>query len=125
MGNEKLFGQANDGTQYSVDSPAVAAYKAKYQDVNDDAAIASVVGMHDAIIEGSDIANAEEVADVIALIKENIPADTTDIPCETDGDQSTGVLGSPEPVAGSDEFDADQPAEPVSEDEAPKEEPAE
>jgi hypothetical protein len=65
-------GETNTGVIYTADSPEVIKYKEIYPDVNDDAAIGSVIGMHQAIVEGSEIAGAEEVAEVIEMIKAKI-----------------------------------------------------
>lgn len=44
---EPIFGEAKDGTRFDETSPEVVAYREEYPDVTLEAAIGSVVAMHD------------------------------------------------------------------------------
>lgn len=69
----KPFGLANDETQYSEESEAVIKYKELFPDVETDAAISSVISIHNRIIAGEEPAGeAEEVVEIIkAKLLEN------------------------------------------------------
>ncbi len=69
-------GEANDGTLFNIDSPEVVKYKELYPDVNDDAAIGSVVAIYQAIKEGSEVANAVDLSEIIAMINDKLEENT-------------------------------------------------
>ena len=53
MSNETAFGVAIDGTRFDATSPEVIAYREQYPDVELDAAIGSVVAMHNNAMEAT------------------------------------------------------------------------
>lgn len=67
-----ISGEAVDGTKYTVDSPEVIAYKEIFPDVNDDAAIGSIISIHNTIFHGDDPAGAETIASIVKMIREKI-----------------------------------------------------
>lgn len=103
---EKQPGLALDGTQYSAESPEVVKFRELFPDVTEEAAIGSVVEIHDNIVESKEIAgDAKEVEE---MIRQKLLADSEEIDSEnaeekpeTDGlDTSEGVK---EPGETSDE----------------------
>jgi len=72
---EGEFGLAEDGTQYSAESPAVIKYKEIFPDVTEVAAIGSIVGIHNILAKGAGMEPAEgsvNIDEVINLVKENL-----------------------------------------------------
>lgn len=68
---KKISGLAKDGTEYTADSAEVKKFKEIFADVTDEAAIGSVVNMHNAIAEGEDPAG-EAADEVEKMIREKI-----------------------------------------------------
>jgi len=86
---EQPFGLANDGTQYSAESPEVVKYLEMFPDVELDAAIGSVVTIHNNVIAGAEVAgDVKEITDMISAKlladSEEVPADENEEP-ENDG----------------------------------------
>jgi len=87
--NDKPFGLANDDTQYSAESPEVVKYLEMFPDVELDAAIGSVVTIHNNVIAGAEVAgDVKEITDMISAKlladSEEVPADENEEP-ENDG----------------------------------------
>lgn len=71
---EALHGEAEDGTIYTAESPAVIAFKKRFNDSGDsmEVIIGSVVMMHNRIANGETPAG-ENIESIIALIQGNLP----------------------------------------------------
>lgn len=78
-----IRGEASDGTEYTADSEAVKAFQALFPDVALDMAIGSVISMHEAILAGQEIANSDQVVDVIDIINRGLPKTEEQIADET------------------------------------------
>lgn len=78
----KADGLAEDGTQYSEESAEVAKFMELFPEVELDAAIGSVVVIHNNIIAGNDIAGADSVKEVIDMISEKLLANSEEAPAE-------------------------------------------
>lgn len=81
MSNE-LKGTANDGAEYTLESPAVIQYKAEFPDVTDEAAIGSIVQLHNNLSKNEDISKENFVAasmTIIELVQENISDEKTEM----------------------------------------------
>jgi hypothetical protein len=71
--NDVAKGEAMDGTEYSVESPEVVAFKNIYPDVTDEAAIGSILNIHNTLAEGGTPAG-EGIDEIITMINDKINA---------------------------------------------------
>ena len=74
---ERPAGLADDDTQYSAESPEVVRYRELFPDVTEEAAIGSVVSIHNRVIAGENPAG--DAGDEIAgMIKEKLESQSKD-----------------------------------------------
>lgn len=109
----RLEGIAGDGTKYYSDSPEVLAYKEAFPEVATDAAIGSVIAIHDNIVNGKEpAAEGEEAMKIVDLVKANIEAgiagkvdtgeETTGEEVAAEGNETADGEGSEEVAAAVD-----------------------
>lgn len=73
---EDIFGEAEDGTRYNAESPAVVAYRELFPEVSLEAAIGSVVALHASVVSGETVSEDVVGADrVISIIREGIASE--------------------------------------------------
>lgn len=102
-------GNANDGYEYYVGCPEVEAYKLIYPDISDDAALGTIIGIHNMLLAGmipalpEESVNAVEIENVVAMVAKNIQSDvisepSSDIPPETEPETEPEAVESTEPI---------------------------
>lgn len=98
--SEQIKGIANDGFEYTPESAEVLKYKEAHADATDEAAVASVVDIHNSLLEGKEVATTGEADDVIVgLVRSNIKTEakaeeSTEVTAEaTAEDESTETAG--------------------------------
>jgi len=105
--DEKFNGLAADDTQYSIDSPEVKEYLNIFPDVTPEAAVGSVIEIHNNVAAGEDIAS-DKVESVIDMIKEKLAK-----PVET-GEEANDAVGEADGEAGKPEGEATEGTEAAS-----------
>lgn len=66
------FGMANDNTQYSIESPEVIKYLELFPDVTEEAAIGSVVNIHNHLLEGDENIAGDLSEEIVNMIRAEI-----------------------------------------------------
>lgn len=76
-GSSDIHGEASDGTVYDLVSPAVVKYRELFPEVTPEAAIGSVVSIHNAIANGDEPAG--ETLEVYDLIVRGMAANSEEL----------------------------------------------
>lgn len=83
---EPITGLTNDGTQYSLESPEVVAFKKLFPEVTDEVAVSSVVTIHNTVTNGEEPAG--DAVEIVEMIRAKIANGAEEI---SDEDKAEGA----------------------------------
>lgn len=109
---DKALGLANDDTQYGAESPEVIKFRELWPDVELDAAIGSVVSIHNQIIADtadSSITEGSKKYEIVKMIKDKLLADSEEVKeDENENVESDGLESSEEKEDGEEKEQSDE-----------------